>query len=119
MSDSTKETNEIKEPKLIKVKNKVYHLYNMIDNGAYGKVNLIEGSVDKKKYALKILLNNDFKEDFENEINIYEYFNKINNVFIPKFCDSDTTIIEPNENANNVFIIDYAEKGDLFYYFII
>ena len=108
--------NEIKQPKIIKVRDKEYSLYNKIDNGSYGKVNLIKGKVDKKEYALKILTNNKYINDFESEIEIFKYFNTIKNTYIPKFYASDKIKINSDENLKYVFIMDYLENNNLFYY---
>ena len=89
--------NEQKVPKSIKINGKEYHLYNRLQGGSYGKVCLIEDAKDNKFYALKILTKNEDEniEDFNSEIEIYQYFNKINNKYIPRIYDSD--IIKINQ----------------------
>ena len=115
MEDSKNESKEIKKPLLIKIKGNEYLLYNKSENGTFGKVKMMEGVLDKKKYALKILYKKYYEDDFQNEIKIYEYFNKIDNKYIPKLYDSDIILYKPNKKLN-LFIIDYAEKDDLFFY---
>ena len=60
--------NRTKEPILIKVKDKEYFLYNKLDNGSFGEVNLIEDLEGETKYALKILINNKKINDHKNEM---------------------------------------------------
>ena len=103
MKDSKNETKDTKKPSLIKIKGKEYLLYNKFEKGTFGKVKMMEGLLDKKKYALKILIDDYFENDFESEIKIYEYFNKIDNTYIPKFYDSDIIKIEPNEKIISIY----------------
>ena len=108
--------NVTKEPILIKVENKDYFLYNKLDYGSFGEVKLIEDLKGEKKYALKILLNNKKISEYENEIEIYKYFNKIDNTYIPKFYGSDKIKINPDKEPKYVFVMDYFKNKDLFYY---
>ena len=114
MEDAKEET---KKPKTINVDDTNYLIYHQLEIGSFGLVYLVEKEKDKdkKKYAMKILIKSDdeSRKEFENEINIYEHFNKISNDYIPKLIAHDEIVINKYESPKKVFIMDFFENKDV------
>ena len=95
-----------------------YIVLEKLGEGGYGKVYKVKGIKDEKKYALKVLLKEKCSENnfnsFKKEESILRYLNNWENPYILKlYCEGEFTF---EGNKRLYFVIDYAEKGDLYHY---
>ena len=102
-----------------------YILLARIGRGSYGKVYLVEKINDKSgKYALKMLREDKVsiidKESFFHEIEIFKILSKEKNKYVPFLYDNGIGNVRKGEEIiyakRPYFVIDYAVKGDLFFY---
>ena len=105
-----------------------YILKQKIGSGAQGKIYLVEKIEDNKEYVAKLRKKDkeETKEQyhFMNEINILNKLKNKEKKYVPFLYDSGEgyrKIEGENTDENNLtkvlyLIIDYASKGDLFYY---
>jgi len=99
--------------------NDKYIIKDKIGQGGYGKIYLLRGKEDKKKYALKVLSEEKNSEknlkEFQYEIEILKKLYKMNNSYVLKLYDSGIFFTN-DKMKRNYFIVDYAEKEDLLHY---
>ena len=97
--------------------NDKYIIKDKIGQGGYGKIYLLRGKEDKKKYALKVLSEEKNSEknlkEFQYEIEILKKLYKMNNSYVLKLYDSGIFFTN-DKMKRNYFVVDYAEKEDLF-----
>ena len=116
------------KPKQRKILDNKYILKKRIGYGAQGEVYLVVKIEDNKEYVAKLRTKEkeETKEQyhFMNEINILNKLKNKEKRYVPFLYDSGASFIK-NEgediDENNLekvlyLIIDYASKGDLFYY---
>ena len=115
------EEEKKEEPDLDKelVINEKYKILYRLGKGGFSKVYLVQNIHDNKKYAMKVLLqkrnSEKNKNNFQKEINLLKDLYKLNNSYILKLYDEGKFISE-DQIERLYFIVDYAEKGDLYYY---
>ena len=111
--EETKEEQDFEKGLYIRGK---YKIIQKLGQGSYGKVYQVEDINTGKKYALKVLMKSRNSEadikNFQNEINILHRLK--NKPFIPKIYDNGEFIKDKLKRL--YFVVDYAEKGDLFRY---
>ena len=99
--------------------NEKYIIKDKIGQGGYGKIYLLRGKEDKKKYALKVLSEEKNSEknlkEFQYEIEILKKLYKMNNSYVLKLYDSGIFFTN-DKMKRNYFVVDYAEKEDLLHY---
>lgn len=121
--DDSDEQNKDEVP-IIVIDNKNYYINNKIDEGGYGKIYLVEGVNDHKKYALKILKEEKNSEEdidqFNKEIKflgiLSDKENDLDSNYIPRIYASGNLRIGEEIYDNLAFVLDLAERGDLFLY---
>ena len=113
--------NEDEEPDLEKgliVKEK-YEIQYRLGKGGFGKVYLVTNIIDKKNYAMKVLLQKKCSKydiyGFKNEIRILNSLYQINKTYVMKLHENGEFKTE-DELVRLYFVMDYAEKGDLYQY---
>ena len=113
--------NEDEEPDLEKgliVKEK-YEIQYRLGKGGFGKVYLVTNIIDKKNYAMKVLLQKKSSKydiyGFKNEIRILNSLYQINKTYVMKLHENGEFKTE-DELVRLYFVMDYAEKGDLYQY---
>ena len=107
----------------------LYKVIRYLDEGGYGKVYLVENSVDRRNYALKVLKNKKITseniQDFDNEISMLTLLanlpnNNINNNvrYFPRLYATGQIIFEygSHKRISKYYIIDYYPSKDLFNY---
>ena len=123
MENKEKE-KEKEEPDLNKdlIINGTYRIQYKLGGGGFGKVYLVQNIKDGKNYALKVLLEKknsaQNKTDFRNEITILKCLFKINHSYTLQLHE-DSKFITENKVERLYYVVDYAEKGDLFHYIVI
>ena len=112
---------EDEEPDLEKgliVKEK-YEIQYRLGKGGFGKVYLVTNIIDKKNYAMKVLLQKKSSKydiyGFKNEIRILNSLYQINKTYVMKLHENGEFKTE-DELVRLYFVMDYAEKGDLYQY---
>ena len=112
---------EDEEPDLEKgliVKEK-YEIQYRLGKGGFGKVYLVKNIIDKKNYAMKVLLQKKSSKydiyGFKNEIRILNSLYQINKTYVMKLHENGEFKTE-DELVRLYFVMDYAEKGDLYQY---
>ena len=111
-----KDKNNKKEKKeIIELNNIRYRILYYLDQGAFGKVYIVEGINDKKKYAIKILkeARNSIPviNKFENEIQILKGLcNLKDNYYTPKIYASGKIKLKKFKTERPAFVLDYAEQ---------
>ena len=112
---------EDEEPDLEKgliVKEK-YEIQYRLGKGGFGKVYLVTNIIDKKNYAMKVLLQKKSSKydiyGFKNEIRTLNGLYQINKTYVMKLHENGEFKTE-DELVRLYFVMDYAEKGDLYQY---
>ena len=104
-----------------------YIIKKQIGNGAQGEIYLVEKNKENNELVVKVinpgLMEKDEKINFLNEIEILQKLSNKEKKYVPFFYESGEGFLKrENEDESNLvkrlyLVIDYAEKGDLFYYF--
>ena len=107
----------------------LYKVIRYLDKGGFGKVYLVENSVDRRNYALKVLktkkITSENIQDFDNEILMLTLLsnqpnNNINNNVrnFPRLYGTGEIIFEYgcHRSRTKYYIIDYYPSKNLYYY---
>ena len=99
--------------------NKRFIVQHEIGKGGYGKVYLVTDIKGENKYALKVLLLKRASpieiNNFKHEIEILKKLYTEENSYVLKLYDSGV-LLTKNNMSTNYFVVDYAEKKDLYLY---
>ena len=99
--------------------NKRFIVQHEIGKGGYGKVYLVTDLKGENKYALKVLLLKRASpieiNNFKHEIEILKKLYTEENSYVLKLYDSGV-LLTKNNRSTNYFVVDYAEKKDLYLY---
>ena len=99
--------------------NKRFIVQHEIGKGGYGKVYLVTDLKGENKYALKVLLLKRSSpieiNNFKHEIEISKKLYTEENSYVLKLYDSGV-LLTKNNMSTNYFVVDYAEKKDLYLY---
>ena len=99
--------------------NKRFIVQHEIGKGGYGKVYLVTDLKGENKYALKVLLLKRASpieiNNFKHEIEILKKLYTEENSYVLKLYDSGV-LLTKNNMSTNYFVVDYAEKKDLYLY---
>ena len=99
--------------------NKRFIVQHEIGKGGYGKVYLVTDLKGENKYALKVLLLKRSSpieiNNFKHEIEILKKLYTEENSYVLKLYDSGV-LLTKNNMSTNYFVVDYAEKKDLYLY---
>ena len=116
MEEEKKEEPDLDKELII---NEKYKILYKLGKGGFSKVYLVQNIHDGKNYALKVLLQKRnterHKNNFQKEINVLKDLYKLNNSYILKLYD-DGKFITEDQIERLYFVVDYTEKGDLYYY---
>ena len=109
--------NDDEEPDLDKdlIINGIYNIQYKLGSGGFGKIYLVKNIKDNKDYALKLLLKNKNKKDFQKEIDTLKALEKNRCPYVLKSYEAGKFITE-DKIERLYFIEDYAENGDLLHY---
>jgi len=99
--------------------NERYKILRRIGQGGFGRVYLVEDNFDGKKYALKVLFprENSIRDikNFKRETEILRKLGEKNNSYVLKLYDKGTFQGE-DKKEYFYFVVNYAEKGDLYHF---
>ena len=116
MEDKKEEEPDLDKDLII---NEKYKIQYKLGKGGFGKVYLVQNLKDGKNYALKVLLqrkkSDKNKRDFQKEIDTLKTLYDINSSYVLKLYDEGKFITE-EKIERLYFVVDYAEKGDLFHF---
>ena len=105
-----------------------YYIKKRIGHGAQGEIFLVEKNDDINEFIVKIIKRNQIKpqdkKNFSNEIEVLKKLKNEEKKYVPYLFDSGSGYLKKEgeiEDENSLeerlyLVIDYASKGDLFYY---